>query len=317
MGIAIDEGIGIKILARSFDRIRRSPKDIENLGLLQMCDEISTLRCALLDLGGPVWPTDYQPSEIRLAENYGEYANAVMSFIQGGRKKHDSLIVKLREASPEEIRKDIKEYHYSQNLRTPKGSWHSWEIFGPEKEIRNLELSLPHEVLINEQVAYSPTPFRFLKGLYHEFQLQPGQVVWDLGCGCGHPSIYGAINYPNVLFKGIELIPAGVQEGERIKKMLGLDNVEFYQGNVLDTDISDGDAFYMFNPFSDDTLGEVSRRLGELGKTKNIKVAHLGSRFDELLDSSRLGETFGEVHPGEVDRCPTIYESAKPAGVGS
>jgi hypothetical protein len=311
MGIAIDEGPLMECVAKASSMIRKSPRNIGKLNLFETCEEMNGLELALYRFGCSFGDPTAPPSDDDLLRDFGKYAGGVKPFIQRGQRKLISLRTRLEGASVEEIKEAVRKYHESPG--DFDGKYGSEKILGiAQWEMESkLELSAACSDKFGtmEQTGYGPTSFGTLKELYHRLKLRPGQVVWDLGCGYGIPSIYGAINYPDVLFKGVELVPERFQECEKTKKRFGLDNVEFCGGNVLDTDISDGDVFYTFNPFTEETMDEVSRRLGELGKTKDIKVAcyinYLGPH-DGLKMVDKEKRTHG-VH---------FYESAMPVSGG-
>ena len=81
----------------------------------------------------------------------------------------------------------------------------------------------------------------------------PGLRVLDIGCGPGKFSLVAA-SLTDGRFTGIEHRSDLVAAGRQAAADLGITNVEFVQGNVLDVAFADYDAFYLFNPFEENLL---------------------------------------------------------------
>jgi len=81
----------------------------------------------------------------------------------------------------------------------------------------------------------------------------PGTRVLDIGCGPGKFCLVDA-SLTDGRFTGIEHRSDLVAAGRQAAADLGITNVEFVQGNVLDVAFADYDAFYLFNPFEENLL---------------------------------------------------------------
>ena len=106
-------------------------------------------------------------------------------------------------------------------------------------------------------------------------QPQEGQVFYDLGSGQGRVVLYGALA-SDAKFIGIELLQERVDACNKTKARLGINNAEFLVGHVTDFDISDGDIFYLFNPFVQETLKKVVGTLHDIGMKKKIRIVCTG-----------------------------------------
>lgn len=126
-----------------------------------------------------------------------------------------------------------------------------------------------------EQLDYHGTYYRIIKRFLQIVRPQEGSVVYDLGSGHGRVIFTGALTHPAATFKGIEYVGDRVRDCNELREKLGLEDAHFIQGNVRDKDVdfSDGDIFYMFNPFSESTLIEVMDKLSVVGRQKRILVA--------------------------------------------
>jgi SAM-dependent methyltransferase len=133
-----------------------------------------------------------------------------------------------------------------------------------------------NEIYSNEQILYEGTPFFLIYLILEEIQIIENLVIYDLGCGYGRFVITGAAKYPNTIFKGIELVEERIIKAKYFSDKMMLTNALFIEGNVLNIDISDGDIFYMFNPFSDSALQSILEKLHKLSEIKDFKIISVG-----------------------------------------
>jgi SAM-dependent methyltransferase len=135
-----------------------------------------------------------------------------------------------------------------------------------------------------EQIIHEPTPYSYILNFLDQFKPKAGETVYDLGCGFGKVVIIGALN-SDAYYKGIELVKERANRAEAIRKLLNVPNAEFHCGNVLDYDFSDGDIFFLFNPFSEKTLKAVGQILENISKNKQIKIATWGGPTNRFFDN--------------------------------
>jgi hypothetical protein len=126
-----------------------------------------------------------------------------------------------------------------------------------------------------EQSIYEPTDYNRIRAFMRLINPTTGDVIYDLGCGYGKVVFYGAL-VSEALFKGIELIPERVNECEKLKNILGLTNVSFISSDVNKVSLNDGNIFYLFNPFSNNTLREAAAKLRKIALKKKIKIVSYG-----------------------------------------
>lgn len=124
--------------------------------------------------------------------------------------------------------------------------------------------------------GFNWTPYESIRGLFHELPLSDSDVLYDLGSGYGRVPLYGSVINEKTQFKGIELVPERVRESAACAERLGLQNISFTEANVLDQDFSDGTVFFLFNPFSRETMRRVFDKLAGLARTKKIRVCAMG-----------------------------------------
>lgn len=145
-----------------------------------------------------------------------------------------------------------------------------------------------------EQILYEGTPFFLILFLLNQVQPPSGAIVYDLGSGYGRFVLTGALHYNDVIFRGIELIGQRVNSSNDFAGRLGLNNALFIEGNVLESDFSDGQIFYLFNPFSDETLVKMIRKLKLVAERKKIIIAVIGKLNNLFLAETWLNCRFNQ-----------------------
>jgi SAM-dependent methyltransferase len=83
----------------------------------------------------------------------------------------------------------------------------------------------------------------------------PGVKILDIGSGPGKFCLGGAYYYPKASFYGIEQRSNLVDYATAAKDVLGLDNVTFIHGNLINLDFERYDHFYFFNSFYENLPG--------------------------------------------------------------
>lgn len=102
------------------------------------------------------------------------------------------------------------------------------------------------------------------------FVKQREGVFYDLGSGRGDVAILVSL-VSNMRVKGIELQPALVEEARKRARELSSD-AEFIRADVRDIDISDGDIFYLYNPFVGDILRTMIGHIRKISERKHITM---------------------------------------------
>jgi hypothetical protein len=142
------------------------------------------------------------------------------------------------------------------------------------RRIAEIETQL---VLADMTIEHGLHSFRFgssgfLPEIFAHIDLKPGKVFYDLGSGYGNVLFYGAMQFPKVQFKGIEILAERNTICETIVQKTGLANVEAIRGNILETDFSDGDVFYIFNPLFDFQYDILLEQLHDISLRKPVTV---------------------------------------------
>ncbi|MCO5119318.1 MAG: class I SAM-dependent methyltransferase [Burkholderiaceae bacterium] len=104
-------------------------------------------------------------------------------------------------------------------------------------------------------VPYVPTPMPVVERMLELARIEPGDTVYDLGCGDGRIVVEAAKRY-GVRGIGIDLDPVRVAEASDNVSRAGVgDKVEIRQGDLFETDLSPADVVTLY------LLPEVNLRL--------------------------------------------------------
>ena len=98
------------------------------------------------------------------------------------------------------------------------------------------------------------TPLQITQLVAQFLVTHPGVNVLDIGSGVGKFCLAGAYYKPYGSFYGIEQRKDLVDHAENARGTLGLQNVHFIHGNVIDLDFKQYDHFYFFNSFYENLL---------------------------------------------------------------
>ena len=127
-------------------------------------------------------------------------------------------------------------------------------------------------------------PFE-LGAIFSSLTFKRGITFYDLGSGYGHVLFWGAALRRDMIFKGIELMPARVAECDDAKSRLGLTNLSFRAEDVTAGGFSDADVIFLFNPFPPDTQGEVTDLIHQLALRKPLAIIDYGGFVTQRLTS--------------------------------
>ena len=108
-----------------------------------------------------------------------------------------------------------------------------WES---DAEARMLEIRL--------NGLWNPDYFKHI--LLPLLDLKPGNKVLDVGAGTGALTLLLARNLPEVSFLGVDLTPSMVTDATEQASKLGIQNVEFQEGNALHLPFEDNSLMPKF-----------------------------------------------------------------------
>jgi SAM-dependent methyltransferase len=120
--------------------------------------------------------------------------------------------------------------------------------------------------------GYAHSSAAAVMGALEALELRRGDRFYDLGSGLGAPTILAALE-SHARCRGVEIHESYVVRARATAEAYALPPSMFVVGDVLDVDWSDGNRFYMFNPFPSRTLEAVSERLRLIAELEPIRVA--------------------------------------------
>ncbi|MGA8086495.1 MAG: hypothetical protein WCA10_04265 [Terracidiphilus sp.] len=126
-----------------------------------------------------------------------------------------------------------------------------------------------------EMVFYQPTPARHIFQFIRLSALSESDTLVDLGSGLGHVPILASI-LTGVQAIGIEAEQAYVDSARECARGLHLDHITFFHQNATDANLSGGTVFYLYTPFTGNTLKTVLRKLHNESEHRSITICTLG-----------------------------------------
>lgn len=115
-----------------------------------------------------------------------------------------------------------------------------------ESEARFHELFLPS---LQTLARNHWTPLRVAEKAANFLAAEPASRILDIGSGIGKFCLAAAYFKPASFFFGIEQRSDLVAMAEAAQKKIGLNNISFKAGNIMDADFSRFDHFYFYNAF--------------------------------------------------------------------
>ena len=149
-----------------------------------------------------------------------------------------------------------------------------------------------------EMVFYQPTPARHILQLMRLSALSATDTLVDLGSGLGHVPILASI-LTGAKSIGIEAEPAYVASARACAASLRLSRIEFLHQNATEANLSAGTVFYLYTPFTGNTLNTVLQKLHNISKQRAITICTLGPCTLEVAQESWLTAT-SHPHPNQI-----------------
>lgn len=99
------------------------------------------------------------------------------------------------------------------------------------------------------------TPIDVAKTAAEFLAIEPNSKILDIGSGVGKFCLTAAFFHPNNLFFGIEQRENLVEIANQTQLKLGLKNVLFIDGNVMEMNFNEYHHFYFYNAFFENIAG--------------------------------------------------------------
>jgi SAM-dependent methyltransferase len=115
-----------------------------------------------------------------------------------------------------------------------------------------------------EELTYGEATWRSINKIMEFIKPARGNIFYDLGCGTGRICFFNNIYYGLETY-GIDLIPTFIANAHKIVDKFALKNINFYQDNWLNRDISNADILYIAGTCLDEnTIYELIQKLKTL-----------------------------------------------------
>ncbi|MET8799867.1 class I SAM-dependent methyltransferase [Nocardia sp. NPDC004568] len=166
-------------------------------------------------------------------------------------------------------------YHGIKPAEKPSEQYDWLSRLGPEKP--------PHIA------GPEPSRMAYLTPVAKALKLTDKDVLVDLGSGVGKASIFFGTVTPVGKVIGLEMESAYAHFAYGRAAALGLSHVHFLPQDLLRADLSEGTAFYFYNPFrsteGNDLVGKLAAQLMALGDRNPIQIAVKGVMTDKSLQT--------------------------------
>lgn len=174
------------------------------------------------------------------------------------------------------------------------GKW-----FSSEAEFHELYPASLHALARNHW-----TPLLVAQKAANFLAAEKGARVLDIGSGIGKFCIVAAYYHTNVNFYGIEQRKELVAYAEAARQVVGLKNVSFIHGNIMEVGFANYDHFYFYNSFYENLA--IAEKIDER-ITFSIELYNQYNRFlYKQLDKKPSGTRVVTFH-GMDDVLPPSY----------
>ena len=115
----------------------------------------------------------------------------------------------------------------------------------------------------NCEFTYGETDFLSFGKLLQYCRPLSGEVFWDLGCGAGKSCVAAALFYPDLIVKGVEMLPN--LYASSIEATKTIENISIVQGDLRITDWSDANIIFMSSVcFLDELVQDIVTKSSSL-----------------------------------------------------
>ncbi len=161
-----------------------------------------------------------------------------------------------------------------------------------EKAVRKVEHSAQplykgHETYFNVSVAGTQISYADIRILLIGLGLKPGDKIVDLGSGYGRMGFVVGDQYPEVSFKGYEIVAARREEASRVAAMWGWSQVSYETRDLGDPHLSPepADIYFMYDPANNPTLAKILGDLRKISTRRLIRIVTIDGtgRLSRLL----------------------------------
>lgn len=178
--------------------------------------------------------------------------------------------------------------------------------FKENKEVPNTYFEQLYPPEVSRLSSTHWTPVAVARRAAELLSYQEKTRILDVGSGCGKFCLVGALSQPQSQFYGIEQRTELNAMCTKIAQALCLQNTQFIDGDVLDLDWNEFDAFYFYNPFWENKM-ELNLRINSNFTVGQNKFKHYVDQVVARLEKLRAGTHIITYH-GFGGRFPCSFE---------
>jgi len=148
-----------------------------------------------------------------------------------------------------------------------------------EKAVRKIEFSSRakykgSETYFNVSVSGTQSSYADICMMLESLHLRAGQKVIDLGSGYGRMGFVIGDKYPDVFFKGYEIVDARRAESSRVAQSWGWQNVSYETRDLGDVNFTPdvADVYFMYDPANNPTTEKILKDLRKVAEKRAIRI---------------------------------------------
>jgi hypothetical protein len=181
--------------------------------------------------------------------------------------------------------------------------YHAAKSLRPCGDLSNLSHVLHggHQTWIGLEPETLQTPYQELLKICQHLQPKENQLMVDLGAGYGRLGLVLHHLYPGVIFKGYELVPERVAEGNRVFKKLNCDQAKLYTQDLTEQffEIPNADFYFIYDFGKVAHIRETLKQIEKFTDTDRFKVVARGKGTRSIIEHE---------HPWLSQINPVIHE---------
>jgi len=134
------------------------------------------------------------------------------------------------------------------------------------------------------------SPLTVIKQAIQFLADKPNEKILDIGSGTGKFCLAGAYYKPAVSFFGVEQREDLVDQAERVRKLLGLQNVYFKHHNFTQLNLKQYDHFYFYNSFFENLAGtdKIDNKIAYSKELYNYYSHYLYKQLEDMPVGTRV-----------------------------
>jgi len=164
--------------------------------------------------------------------------------------------------------------------------------------INAFEISLEHretENIKSDEYIYGEIIYSTFADLLSASQPKPNEIFYDLGCGSGKAVFTTALLYPDVIARGVELLPPlynlCLELTKKLKGLMSNDkyfkthtlNIEFFQENLLEYDFSNANILFLnATCFTKDNWTKICEKMEKLAPGSRVIISSRSLESDNF-----------------------------------